>query len=392
MDYNTTIVILCAALMGAAAGTVGVFLLLRQYALLSDAMSHATLPGIGLGFLLLTAFGVSGRHGTVLSLAALLSAGLGVWVVHTLERITRLSADTAIAVVLSVFFGFGVVLLTLIQTLPIADKAGLEAFLVGSGAALVQRDAVMIAIGAALTLLCVMGCYKQIVLLAFDPLYARTRGMRVGFFESVLTVVALLVTVLSLHLVGLILSIALLIIPSISARLWTNRPPVMLILASVFGAGAGVFGAVLSAVFTETPTGATIVLVCFGVFLLSVVLSPKRGVVAVIVRTLHFRYRVHLRQGVLALAYNQPIFEPLTHRILRKRGFITADGVATQKGQKAAVRALVNEQRWHSLRQSPDYSSVAQFDNGVHDLDSVLTRDQIRNLDRALAPMPPVDM
>ena len=145
--YNASLVAIGATLLGFAAGSGGAFLFLRKRALVSDAIAHATLPGVGAAFIIMVVLGGDGRNLTGLLLGSAVSAGLGLLVVEWIARRTRLAEDAAIGAVLSVFFGFGIVLLTIIQTIPGGKQAGLEGFLLGSTAGMLFQDAVVIAAG-----------------------------------------------------------------------------------------------------------------------------------------------------------------------------------------------------------------------------------------------------
>ena len=180
LGYNATLVAIGAALLGTAAGITGTFLFLRKRALVSDAVSHATLPGVCIAFLLMAALGGDGRNLAGLLLGSAVSAGAGLWCMNWLTRNTRLAEDAAIGAVLSVFFGFGVVLLTVIQTLGIGRQAGLEGFLLGSTAGMLYSDALVIALGGAATLFLVLLTRRPMTLVAFDPEYAAARGLPVS--------------------------------------------------------------------------------------------------------------------------------------------------------------------------------------------------------------------
>ena len=125
LGYNATLVAIGATLLGVSAGVTGTFLFLRKRALVSDAISHATLPGVCLAFILMASLGGDGRNLIGLLLGSAVSASVGLWCLNWLTRNTRLAEDAAIGSVLSVFFGFGIVLLTVIQTLGIGRQAGL---------------------------------------------------------------------------------------------------------------------------------------------------------------------------------------------------------------------------------------------------------------------------
>jgi len=178
--YNAAVVTAGAGLLGLAAGGAGAFVFLRKRALVSDAISHATLPGIGLAFLLMVTLGGDGRSLAGLILGSAISAGIGLLVVDWLTRKTRLSEDAAIGAVLSVFFGAGVVLLTVIQNTSGGRQAGLEGFLLGSTAGMLFDEAVLIAVAGAVTALLVFTMRRPMTMVAFDPEFAASNGVSVS--------------------------------------------------------------------------------------------------------------------------------------------------------------------------------------------------------------------
>jgi manganese/zinc/iron transport system permease protein len=145
--YNAALVTIGAALLGVAAGSAGTFLFLRKRALVSDAVAHSTLPGVGLAFIAMVIAGGDGRNLGGLLLGSAVSATIGLLLVEWIARRTRLAEDAAIGAVLSVFFGFGIVLLTIIQTMPSGKAAGLESFLLGATAGMLFHEALAIAAG-----------------------------------------------------------------------------------------------------------------------------------------------------------------------------------------------------------------------------------------------------
>ncbi len=384
LGYNATLVAVGATLLGAAAGITGTFLFLRKRALVSDAVSHATLPGVCLTFLILVALGGDGRNLTALLLGSAVSAGIGLWCMNWLTRNTRLAEDAAIGAVLSVFFGFGVVLLTVIQTLGVGRQAGLEGFLLGSTAGMLYTDAVVIAAGGAAVLLVILLARRPMTLLAFDPEYAAARGLPVGRIDMLMMGLVMAVTVVGLKVVGLILIVALLIIPPVTARFWTERADQVVILAGLLGAVAAYLGAAFSAATPNLPTGPIIVLMSFALFALSLLVAPKRGVLAAVLRHRRFQKRVHLRQGLLALAREQAIYEPLTLRLLAQAGYARADGVATGSGRQRAAKALRDEMRWDILRRDQAQEAAAALYDGLREIETVLTPDQIAAIDRKI--------
>lgn len=381
LGYNATLVAVGATLLGISAGVTGTFLFLRKRALVSDAISHATLPGICLAFLVMVALGGDGRSLPGLLAGSALSAWIGLLCLNWLTRNTRLAEDAAIGAVLSVFFGFGIVLLTVIQTLGAGRQAGLEGFLLGSTAGMLWADALVIALGGAATLALILLIRRPMTLVAFDPEYAAARGVPVHRVDLAMMGLVMAVTVVGLKIVGLILIVALLIIPPVTARFWTERSDRVVLLSGLTGGLAGYLGAAISASAPNLPTGPIIVLVAFAFFALSLLVAPGRGVLAALLRHFRFQRRVHLRQGLLALAQGQPIYEQLTLRLLRRADLVRADGVATDAGRARAAKALRDETRWQIVRADQTHEAAAALYDGLRDIETVLTRDQIAEID-----------
>lgn len=381
LGYNATLVTIGAALLGVAAGVTGTFLYLRKRALVSDAISHATLPGVALAFIVMVLLGGDGRSLPLLLLGAAVSSWIGLLCVNWLTARTRLAEDAAIGAVLSVFFGFGIVLLTVIQTMNVGRAAGLEGFLLGSTAGMLFNDAVVIAVGGAVTLALVVMLRRPMGLVAFDPEFAAASGVNVGRVDLAIMGLALAVTVVGLKIVGLVLIVAMLIIPPVTARFWTDRTDHMAVISGACGGLAAWVGAALSATAPALPTGPIIVLTSFALFVASLLLAPGRGLLAVGLRHRRFQQRVHMRQGLLALAQGQPIYERFTLNLLRSAGLAHADGVATEDGKARAAKALRDEKRWELVRADQAFESAAVLYDGLREIETVLTEDQIAEID-----------
>jgi len=384
LGYNATLVAIGATLLGMAAGVTGTFLFLRKRALVSDAISHATLPGVGLAFIAMVALGGDGRWLPGLMIGSALSAGVGLLALQALARRTRLSEDAAIGAVLSVFFGFGIVLLTVIQGMSSGRQAGLESFLLGSTAGMLRADALTIALGGALALALVILLRRPMTLVSFDPGYAAATGVDTRRIDLAMMGLVLGVTVVGLKIVGLILIVALLIIPPVTARFWTDRSDRVVLISGAIGGASGFVGAALSASAPALPTGPIIVLLAFAAFALSLLLSPRRGALAAVIRHRTYQRRVHRRQGLLALAQGHPVYEGFTRRLLVREGLMRADGVATDTGRALAAKALLDERRWAILRADRRHEVAAALYDGLIGIDSVLTPDQLREIDARL--------
>lgn len=272
MDPTFRVVALGAALIGAVGGVLGTFALLRRQSLLGDAMSHAALPGIVLAFLL-----TESRDLPLLLAGASLSAWIGALLTVLIPRRSRIRPDAALGLVLSVFFGLGIVLLTIAQRRPTAAQAGLERFLFGQAATMLQRDVVAIALAAGFILLVIFLFWKEFKILAFDPAFAAAIGLPVTALDALLTTLIVLAISLGLQAVGVVLMSAVLVAPAAAARQWTDRLERMVILAAGFGALSGLLGTWLSSWIGRLPTGPAIALCASGIALLSLLLTPRRS-------------------------------------------------------------------------------------------------------------------
>ncbi len=384
LGYNATLVTLGATCLGVAAGVTGTFLFLRKRALVSDAISHATLPGVCIAFMIMVALGGDGRNLIGLLAGSAISAWVGLLCIGWLTKTTRLAEDAAIGAVLSVFFGFGIVLLTIIQNMSAGRQAGLEGFLLGSTAGMLWSDAVIIAVGGTLTLLVVMTLRRVMALVAFDPGYASARGVNTDRIDLAIMGLAMAITVVGLKVVGLILIVAMLIIPPVAARFWSDRTERVVVISGLIGGVSAYLGAAISASAPNLPTGPIIVLMSFALFLFSMLFAPTRGVLAAVLRHLRFQRRVHMRQGLLALAQGQPIYESYTLRLLRRSGLVQADGVVTDLGKSRASKALRDEKRWEIIRSDQALEGAAALYDGLRALETVLTADQIAEIDRKI--------
>lgn len=273
-DYTLRSVALGAAVLGVANGALGSFAVLRRESLLGDAISHAALPGIALAFLL-----TGSRTSLVLLLGAAVAGWIGtLWVVG-IVRNSRIKQDSALGLVLSVFFGFGLVLLTWIQRIPTASQAGLDKFLFGQAATLLKRDVQTIAVlgGVALVLLAVF--WKEFKLLSFDREFGASLGFPARALDILLTTLLVVAIVIGLQTVGVVLMSAMVVAPAAAARQWTDRLGVMVVISALFGALAGGAGALVSGAAARLPTGPTIVLCLTGIVAVSLLLAPNRGLV-----------------------------------------------------------------------------------------------------------------
>lgn len=274
-DYTLRTVAAGSVVLGIVSGALGAFAVLRRQALLGDAISHAALPGVVIAFLL-----TRSKAPLILLAGAGVSAWVGILWVTSITRSTRVKADSALGLVLSVFFGLGLMLLTFTQRLPDARQAGLETFLFGQAATLLERDVVMMAGlgGAALLLLALF--WKEFKLLSFDRDFGISLGYPAGRLDTLLTTLLVVAIVIGLQAVGVVLMSAMIVAPAAAARQWTDHLGRMVLLSSFFGALAGAAGTLLSSAASGLSTGPTIVLCASAIVLFSILFAPNRGLLA----------------------------------------------------------------------------------------------------------------
>ncbi|MEQ3655190.1 MAG: metal ABC transporter permease [Dokdonia sp.] len=272
-DYTLRTITLGTAILGAICGVLGSFAVLRKQSLLGDAISHAALPGIAIAFLITGA-----KDTNILLLGALVSGLIGTFWIRGIITKTHLKSDTALGLILSLFFGFGMLLLTFIQKQPNANQAGLDKYLFGQAATLVESDVVLMAVVTGICVVILLLFWKEFKILLFDADYTKTLGFNTKVIDVLITFFIVLAIVLGLQTVGVVLMSAMLLAPAAAARQWTNKLSAMIGLAALFGAFAGVFGTAISASQNNLSTGPVIVLVAAVFVLFSFIFSPGRGI------------------------------------------------------------------------------------------------------------------
>lgn len=408
--YNTTVVLIGVSLLGAAAGLVGTFAVLRRRALMSDTLSHATLPGICIAFMVAVALGFEGRTLPVLLLGATASGIVGVLAVQAVVTWTRLPEDAAMGAVLSVFFGLGFVLLSHIQTLGTGAEGGLASFIYGQTAAMSRADALTIAVVAVAATVLTLALFKEFRLVCFDPDFARAQNLPVTAVDLAMMALVVLVTVIGLQAVGLILIIALLIIPAAAARFWTERLPLMTLIAALIGAASGYLGAAASALFPSFPAGGIIVLTAGVFFILSLLFAPARGLLASGLRRFRLRLRIgreHVLRAVFEILESGPRpSEPVPVELLvRKRSWsrawllllvrflalrheldLASGQVAlTDRGHREALRLTRNHRLFEQFLVSRAELAPSHVDRTADLVEHVLSREMIQELEAELA-------
>ncbi|WP_086477482.1 metal ABC transporter permease [Arenibacter amylolyticus] len=358
-DYTLRTITLGTAILGIVCGMLGSFAVLRKQSLLGDAISHAALPGIVIAFLISGA-----KNSNMLLIGALVSGLVGTFWISGIVKKTHLKSDTALGLILSLFFGFGMLLLTFVQKMPNAQQAGLDKYLFGQAATLVESDVWLMAIVMGVSLLVLLLFWKEFKVQHFDPDYSKSLGFNTRFLDVIMTTLIVLAIVIGLQTVGVVLMSAMLLAPAAAARQWTNNLGIMIFLAAVFGALSGIFGTAISATSNNLSTGPLIVLVAAVFVVISFVFSPGRGLLFREIRhwknrndlqlhkTLHFMYEIAKTHEDISHPHKVKIlnnFQGYTRNSLKNledREYITVDGAMwslTQKGYNKAMN-LYNQQ------------------------------------------------
>jgi len=273
-DYTLRTVALGSAVLGITSGALGSYAVLRKQSLLGDAISHAALPGIALAYLL-----TRSKTPLVLVLGAIAAGWIATLAIMNIVRNSRVKFESALGLVLSVFFGFGLVLLTLIQKLPDSTQAGLDKFLFGQAATLMERDVITMGTIGVITLSLMLAFWKEFKLLCFDEEFGTSLGFPMKALDILLTTLLVIAIVLGLQTVGVVLMSAMVVAPAAAARQWTDRMGIMVGTAALFGALSGVSGSIISSSTAHLPTGPTIVLCISAIIVISFFLAPNRGIV-----------------------------------------------------------------------------------------------------------------
>jgi len=247
--------LLAAIMVGIVCATVGSYMVLRGMAFFGDALAHAILPGVALGYLV-----GGGARGPLfwwgLVTAVLTSIGIG-----ALSRGARIKEDTAIGIVFAGMFALGIALISTVRNY----TADLTHFLFGDVLGVTSTDLWLTGIFGGAILLIILLFYKEFLVLSFDPTLASTLRIPSRFFDYLLYVLVAVATMVSLQTVGVSLMVAMLITPAATAYLLTRRLPVMMALAATIGAASGVIGLYLS-FYVNMASGAAIVLTATAFF------------------------------------------------------------------------------------------------------------------------------
>ncbi|MBB1535646.1 metal ABC transporter permease [Leptotrichia sp.] len=272
-------VALGCSLLGMVSGILGCFAVLRKQSLLGDAVSHASLPGVCLAFLFTNV-----KETEVLLFGALVTGVICIGLIQLIQNYTKIKFDSALALILSVFFGLGLVLLSYMNKLPGSNKSGLNKFIFGQASTFIERDVNVIFITGIILLVIIVLFWKEFKLVSFDSDFAKTLGFPSKKIEILISILIVATVIIGIQAAGVILISAMLISPAVAARQWTDKLSVMVILSAIFGGISGFFGTLISISQENLPTGPIIVVIISLIVLFSILFSNKRGIIFKIIR------------------------------------------------------------------------------------------------------------
>ncbi len=297
MYYNTLVVLAGISLLGIGSGLVGTFAVLRRRALLGDALAHAALPGVCAAFWL-----IGERNLPLMLVGGFLSGLIGIGAISILRSVTRIKEDASIGIVLGVFYGAGIAFLGwILENTAAGNKAGLETYFLGQTAAMIRQDVLLIGGVSLFCLVLILVMYKEFKVVSFDPEFASAQGWPAFRIDLLLMAMIGLTVMIGLPAVGLVLMAAMLIIPAAAARFWTDRLSAMLALSAVFGMLIGAGGAAVTSEIGAA-SGPVIILFGVGIFTISMLAAPRRGIIARAIRQLSFRRKI-ADQSLLRVLY-----------------------------------------------------------------------------------------
>lgn len=324
-DPNVVTVTLGTVFLGMSAAMVGTFAFLRKRSLVGDAIAHAILPGIALSFIF-----TQSKNPFILMTGALISGWIAILIIEHLSKASKLKPDTTIGLVLSVFFGVGILLLTSIQHSGAGNQAGLDQFLFGKAAAMSRDDLMAYSIVAGILLMTVLFLYKEFKILCFNPDFAAISGLPVKTLRFVLSTITVLAIAVGIQSVGVVLMAALLITPSATARAWTESLVIMMLLAGFAGAFSGFLGSYISYSAPSMPTGPWIVMCLSGLAMLSLFFAPRRGLLSKLMQQRKNRQKIiseNLLKAMYQLGEKANNFERslTSEEILKHRNFLNTE-------------------------------------------------------------------
>jgi len=297
-EPNVKVVFWGSLILCGVSGLVGTFTLLRKRSLIGDVISHAVLPGIALAFII-----GQQKNPVYLIIGATITSWISTFLVDYITNKSKIKSDTAIALVLSVFFGFGILLLTNIQHSGNAAQSGLDQFIFGRASAMNMDDVRLFGIVGAFIAVITVIFFRGFSILSFDEHYSESIGYPNVVLKLLLSITTVITVAMGVQAVGVVLMSALLITPAAAAKFWTNKIGYLALLAILFSAFSGVFGAAISYTYSGMPTGPWIVVVISIIALISALTGKKNGILKKMLQQRNNNVKI-LKENTIKLFYN----------------------------------------------------------------------------------------
>lgn len=286
--------------LGVVSGALGVFTILRKQALIGDALSHATLPGVVIMFIFTHSKDIG-----VLIVGAAISAAVAMFIMRLIKKFTILENDAILALILSSFFGFGRFLISLISRNPEFSQAKLDDFIFGSAATIIERDVKTLLIVSMIVFVLIVLFWRHLKTQTFNPEFYESLGFSNTVIEFMISFMTILVIVSGIRSVGVILMSALLILPGITTRQWSDRLGVNVVLAGLVGGLSALVGTLISvSVKNGLPTGPVIVIVGTTIAIFSILFAPKRGIISKEIQKKHHHKQIVNYRDLINYAYS----------------------------------------------------------------------------------------
>jgi manganese/zinc/iron transport system permease protein len=364
-EPNVKVVFWGSLILCGISGLVGTFTLLRKRSLIGDVISHAVLPGIALAFII-----GQQKNPVYLIIGATITSWISTFLVDYITNKSKIKNDTAIALVLSVFFGFGILLLTNIQHSGNAAQSGLDQFIFGRASAMNMDDVRLFGIvGAVITVITVV-FFRGFSILSFDENYSESIGYPNVVLKLLLSITTVITVAMGVQAVGVVLMSALLITPAAAAKFWTNKIAHLALLAILFSAFSGVFGAAISYTYSGMPTGPWIVVVISIIALISALTGKKNGILKKMVQQRQNNTKI-LKENTIKLFYDP------AHSTEKKYGF--NELFDKSRMQKSTLRKGISLlKRSDLIEQSNGYYFVT--DEGLTEAKAIVRKHRLWEL------------
>ena len=395
-SINAVYVLFASLFLGATGGLIGSFAVLKKQGLLGDALAHASLPGIAIAFVIMQSKFLPG-----LLFGALISALVGAFCISFLVNQTKIKMDTAMACILSVFFGIGIFSLTYIQKLPLSSQSGLDAFLFGQAASLLKADLYLI-LGIFLIISFIVFIFwKELKLFIFDSEFTKVLGFRRVYLEFLFMTIFVLAIVVSLQAVGVVLTAAVFITPAVSAMFWSNKLFIVTILSMFFGSIGGATGAYISSVYSQMPTGPVIVLFLSLIFFFSFMFAPKKGHIYKTISQIRTTKKIQMEnvlarmyrdfeRGIESISvsdYKKYAYKLKILKSLKKQNLVSErnNNIKLSKAGMIKAKEIIEKHRlWETFLVNQLDLAPDHVHRDAHEMEHILTKEMVKKLKKIL--------